>query len=354
VDRTFSFGFSNNFHVTDIHHRIRIQPAFIYDPRLTSGNVRQLAKKNLGKRHLLYFFECHDAPFSVLVPSKITKWEDGLMDDFHLGKTARSAGQKRLKSFRQALQAATLENHKPIEMRMDWNHSDQPQILPSLQPKRIPPPRKRQRRELSPVKQPSLEKITQETSGQSKSRSKPRGFAPLPAPKTKNDMTQVPTKTNLTLALAGLVSPALKRILNPIVEPTEDGPLFLKLLQKFSLPVEHTSGQNVEGSNTRYNSCKNVGFVKLTSRKLSTFADARASILEDLEFFSSVREWRFFVPGLGPVSRKQETQFGGLHAFLRRTTTDQHLGNGTLLHPLKVFLVELEVPRASESLSDPG
>ena len=48
------------------------------------------------------------------------RWEGGLIEDFHLGKTARSAGQKRSKSFRQALQAATLESHKPIEMRMDW------------------------------------------------------------------------------------------------------------------------------------------------------------------------------------------------------------------------------------------
>lgn len=55
-------------------HSIRMQPAFIYDPRLTIGNVRQLAKKNLGKRHLVYFFECHDAPFSVLTTSKITKY----------------------------------------------------------------------------------------------------------------------------------------------------------------------------------------------------------------------------------------------------------------------------------------
>jgi hypothetical protein len=55
-------------------HSIRTQPAFIYDPRLTIGNVRQLAKKNLGKRHLVYFLECHDAPFSVLTTSKITKY----------------------------------------------------------------------------------------------------------------------------------------------------------------------------------------------------------------------------------------------------------------------------------------
>ena len=50
-----------------------LQPAFIYDPRHTIGSARQLAKKNLGKRHLVYFFECRDAPFSVISTAKITK-----------------------------------------------------------------------------------------------------------------------------------------------------------------------------------------------------------------------------------------------------------------------------------------
>mmetsp|Transcript_10791 Transcript_10791/g.19857 ORF Transcript_10791/g.19857 Transcript_10791/m.19857 type:complete len:233 (-) Transcript_10791:2081-2779(-) len=62
-------------------------PAFIYDPRLVVGTARKLARQNLGKKHLVYFFECHDAPFTVLTSSKITKWEDGLTDDFHLGKS---------------------------------------------------------------------------------------------------------------------------------------------------------------------------------------------------------------------------------------------------------------------------
>lgn len=48
-------------------------PSFIYDPRLTVGNARTLARKNLGKRHLVYFFECHDAPFAVLTSAKITR-----------------------------------------------------------------------------------------------------------------------------------------------------------------------------------------------------------------------------------------------------------------------------------------
>jgi len=264
-----------------------------------------------------------------------------LVDDYHLGKTARSAGQKRSKNFRQALQAAIIELNKPIEMRMDWNNSDQPQILPLPQPKRAPPPRKRQRRELSPAKRTSLEKVTY-LLGQSKQRSKLRGFPLLPAFKTKVEMAQVPTKRNLTLALEGLVSSAAKRIINPIVEPMEDGPLFLQLLEKFSLPIEQTAVQALQESKNRTSFCRNVGFVKVASRKSSTFADARTSILKGLEILSSASEWRFYVPGLGPVSRKQETKFGGIFAFLRQTTQDQHLGEGTLLHPLKVFIIGLE------------
>ena len=52
---------------------LSLKPAFIYDPRHTIGSARQLAKKNLGKRHLVYFFECRDAPFSVISTAKITK-----------------------------------------------------------------------------------------------------------------------------------------------------------------------------------------------------------------------------------------------------------------------------------------
>jgi len=345
-------------------------PAFIYDPRLTIGNVRQLAKKNLGKRHLVYFFECHDAPFSVLTTSKITKWEDGLIDDFHLGKTARSAGQKRSKSFRQALQAATLESQKPIEMRMDWNHSDQPQILPSPQPKMVPPPRKRQRRELSPVKRASLEKVTR--SRPKPPRSKPlRGFPLLPTTHTMDEMSQVPTKRNLSLALENLAAATVsrRRIVNPIVEPAEDGPLFVKLLQKTSLPIEDSEGRplpdtehggnnnnnntNTNNNNNNNKPCKNVGFVKLSSLKSSTFADARVAISEDLETTAKTphKEWRFFVPGLGPVSIKQESNLGALYVFLRQTTMDQHLGDGTLLHPIKVFLVELDTTPATTTVS---
>ena len=43
-----------------------------------------------------------------------------ILNFFCLGKVARAAGKARTKKFLQALQAATLEVAKPIEMRLDW------------------------------------------------------------------------------------------------------------------------------------------------------------------------------------------------------------------------------------------
>merc|ERR1719491_876869 len=157
-------------------------------------------------------------------------------------------------------------------------------------------------------------------------------------------MTQMPTKRNLATALGGLAAMASRRIVNPIVEPSEDGPLFVKLLQKMSLPIEDAKGRPLPSTGHGNKPCKNIGFAKLPSWKSTTFADARVAILQDVEPLAPDKEWRFFVPGLGPVSFKQESNLGALYKFLHQTTVDQHLGDGTLLHPLKVFLVEVETP----------
>jgi hypothetical protein len=154
-------------------------------------------------------------------------------------------------------------------------------------------------------------------------------------------MSQVSTTTNLALALENFAGTTASRRI--IVEPAEDGPLFVKLLQKTSLPMEDSEGRSLRSSKENGHHpkpCKNLGFVKLASLKSSTFADARGAISKDLETLAF--EWRFFVPGLGPMSLRQEADLGPIYSFLRRTTLDQHLGDGTLLHPLRVFIVEQE------------
>jgi hypothetical protein len=76
----------------------------------------------LGKKHLVYFFECHEVPFSVLADNKIQSWEDGLLEEYDMGKVAKAFSKNRSIAFDQALQAALMENDKPIEYRLDWNH----------------------------------------------------------------------------------------------------------------------------------------------------------------------------------------------------------------------------------------
>ena len=300
-------------------------PSFIYDPRLTVGNARQLARKNLGKRHLVYFFECHDAPFACLSGAKITKWEDGLMEDYHLGKTARAAGKARTTIFQQALQAATVEAGKPIEMRMDWNHTDQPQILPS--PEKAKKPKQRASKERKRVREEEKERyLGGRQSSQQSSKKKLRGFGFLP--EFPGSQPQLSTRRNLSQAIEAL---AAAKSANQI-ESSEDGELFCTLLKKTIVP---NAKSNPECLN-------NIGFVKLKSRKTCTFAEARAVIQEELvpDGISLDTEWRFFVPPLGPASIKQEQTLGPMFPFLKSTTTNANLGKGNLLHPLKVIIVD--------------
>ncbi len=291
-------------------------PAFIYDPRLTVGSARQLARKNLGKRHLVYFFECHDAPFACLLDSKMTKWEDGLLEDYHMGKSAKSSGRARIRLFQQALQAATVEMGKPVELRMEFNHTDQPQILPS-------PKFQKPKRRLMPEKKHLKENGTiNGTLNGSKRRRQIRGF-PLLSDLATMDQKQnyVPTRRNLNRALEALaVANAACQ-----AESVEDGELCCKLLKRIS------ERETV-----------NVGFVKLPSRLRSTFEEARKVIEDELEGLSAEKEWRFFVPTLGPMSRKQESTLGPMYKFLRLTTCDPHLGEGTLMSPLRLVMKDLE------------
>lgn len=153
-------------------------------------------------------------------------------------------------------------------------------------------------------------------------------------------MAQVSTRRNLNSALDAITT-TKNECANPIVELAEDGELFMKLLMKQSLPME---GSTVDAPSSSGGPGKNVGFVKLKSRKSNTFADARKVIEQDLvpDSLTPTIEWRFFIPGLGPVSNKQEASLGPILSFLKRTTLETNLGDGTLMHPLKVFIVELK------------
>lgn len=100
-------------------------PSCIYDPRFTAGSTRNQSRKMLGRKHLVYFFQCDDAtPFDLLPDAKILTWTEGLAYGLHLGKPAKAAGRKRFQRFQEALQAAVVEEGKPQSRRLEWNHRE--------------------------------------------------------------------------------------------------------------------------------------------------------------------------------------------------------------------------------------
>jgi hypothetical protein len=248
------------------------------------GGARQLARKNLGKRHLIYFFECNDAPFTVLGDSRLTKWEDGFLEEYDLGKTAKSGNKSKAVLFDKALSLAQMENERPIEMRMDWNH----QTAPTL---KIPKAHKTHMNSPSPQPVENAKKKQKiQAAGESVSSSS--------AVRTGDTNTVNRKSINITT----------KRSL---IESSEDGPLVCKILRRLPMGV----GQPPITSGLEFSS--NVGFITLPS-KSATFEDIRKAAENELDDDcfpqqqaedGSVKEgesdgprWKFYVPKLGESS----------------------------------------------------
>mmetsp|Transcript_3535 Transcript_3535/g.7146 ORF Transcript_3535/g.7146 Transcript_3535/m.7146 type:complete len:97 (-) Transcript_3535:156-446(-) len=91
---------------------------------------------------------------------------------------------------------------------------------------------------------------------------------------------------------------------------------------------------------------ENIGFVTLSSRRSATYQHIRKAIETDLDddCFEMVdgkrRGWKFYVPKLGPVSIKQEVKIGPVLEFLRSTTNNSLLGNGSASNPLKIVIMD--------------
>jgi hypothetical protein len=77
-----------------------------------------------------------------------------------------------------------------------------------------------------------------------------------------------------------------------------------------------------------------LGFVMMESRD-ATFADIRAVIEDEVDPGDN---WKFVVPALGPVSRKQELCLGPVVSFLKRKFDDQ-FGDGSADNPFKLSLL---------------
>mmetsp|Transcript_10846 Transcript_10846/g.16588 ORF Transcript_10846/g.16588 Transcript_10846/m.16588 type:complete len:418 (+) Transcript_10846:13-1266(+) len=283
-------------------------PCYIYDPRMTVGGARELAKKNLGRKHLVYFFHCLEAPFAALAESKIVEWYEGLTENFNLGKAAKHHGKKRALQFAEALKLANIELGKIVERRMDWNHPE---------PIRIQNPTINSNILLTPEKPRRYEKKRRR---KSKFKNNPK----LPSPRNlhnaknnilRNKCTKGCNRTNLLNTLAAHN------------EFTKDGDneLYLRVMRQVD------SGATF-----------NIGFVKFGSKDTSTFADARQAIMSDFDpdCFADGESWKFLIPGLGPISLRQESCLGPLLQFLQKASTDTQLGDGTILRPVKVLVIK--------------
>mmetsp|Transcript_21764 Transcript_21764/g.47293 ORF Transcript_21764/g.47293 Transcript_21764/m.47293 type:complete len:475 (+) Transcript_21764:124-1548(+) len=288
-------------------------PACVYDPRLTVGGARQLARKNLGKRHLIYFFECNEAPFTVLGDNRLTKWEDGFIEEYDLGKVAKSGGKNRYTHFERALTVAQLENGRPIEMRMDWNHQE---IVPL--PK-IP--------KQKTISSPSEQRHKKQKQSPCLKRSSSSGTL------LQNSIVN---RSNLNMAMNSLNNQGEANA----IEPSENGILVCKILRRLPAGAECTAV--MEGMEFSIN----LGFITLPSRQSATFAVIRRAVENDLDddmlpsdLNGTGKRWKFYVPKLGPMSMKQEGKIGPALEFLKSTTDDVQLGNGTASNPLKVVIM---------------
>ena len=288
-------------------------PACVYDPRLTVGGARQLARKNLGKRHLIYFFECNEAPFTVLGDNRLTKWDDGFIEEYDLGKVAKSGGKNRYTHFERALHVAQLEHGRPIEVRMDWNHQE---VGP---PPKIP----KQKPSSSPSDQPQKKQKQQSPSFRRSSSSGISGGV---------------NRKNLNFAVDSLNDQGRANA----IEQLEDGVLVCKILRRLPAGAGCTSvTEGMEFSS-------NLGFITMPSRQSATFAAIRRAVESDLDDDmlptdekGARKRWKFYIPKLGPMSLKQEGSLGNAHEFLRSTTDDMNLGNGTASNPLKVVIMDV-------------
>lgn len=318
-------------------------------PRLTVGGARQLARKNLGKRHLIYFFECNDAPFTCLGDSRLTKWEAGFIEEYDLGKTAKSGNKNKAVLFEKALSLAQMENERPIELRMDWNHQTEPQL-------KIP-------KSKAPMSSPTSQ---QNAENHPKKKQKINAADGTSTTMTTSSVTGTDNTTSVNRKSINVAQGSL-------IESSEDGPLLCKILRR--LPA---GASNPPGSGGLEFSI-NVGFVTLPSRQKATFADIRRAAENDLDddCFPSAEgkidesgdkcRWKFYVPKLGkymniqmyafvwfnyltvllsayctgPVSIKQEKTLGPVLEFLKSTSHDGLLGNGTASSPLKIVFMDV-------------
>ena len=300
-------------------------PACIYDPRLTIGSARKLASKHLGKKHLVYFFGCYDAPFTVLLESKCYNWERGLMEDYEAGKTAKSMGKNRALMFEVAFRHAVAENDKPVEMRLNWNHEE---IHGAPAEMNNVTAGNRGGVTVNGNEGSTGKKTASSTNGNTKKRKKPKSEFEKgsirrsePGP-TEKCSTEEEAKKGL--------EPSKKEAIANKIESIESQRFFCKIKILESDPY---------GDLREIRHGRRIGFISMPCRKTSTFADARKIMDEDLDKADATpppgTQWKFYMPGLGKMSLKQEKKLGSMFELLLGRKDDS-IEDGSISNPMSV------------------
>ncbi len=404
-------------------------PACIYDPRLTVGGARKLALKNIGKKHLVYFFGCTDTPFTVLTDSKCMNWDLGMLEDMDNGKTAKSMGKTRALMFEWALQAAINEHEKPIEYRLDWNHEEDPFIVKGNSnsgggnnsaanakptssadqrntPKTSTKKKNKKKRSAaaleSSAKAPStsasnsIETDSQtsdadtssiHTDKKAKTNCKtPSSPSLVPVRRSARDRKPSRSlispnnsmhKSGKNFVLNADSTPETSSKCNSPAETKRSKPsrlstgsskqrFFCSILRNDNITSTATSMLDPDDDLIRIikesTFTRNIGFITIPDKSCN-FAQAREFMMKDLDVESTEEnssahdnaadclpsKFKFFVPNLGPMSRKQEQKFGPMLEFLSPTDNEEMsdnemsrftemFGDGSKRNPLKVIV----------------
>lgn len=239
-----------------------------------------------------------------------------------LPRTHASFREGRYTHFERALHVAQLEHGRPIEMRMDWNHQEA-----------APPPRAAKQKPIS-----ASPSVVEQPSSRKKQKHQSPGFSRSSSSGSQNVGLN---RKNLCAAIESLDDHRGGGGANAI-EQLEDGVLVCKILRRLPAGAPCTSAtEGMEFS-------ANLGFITLASRQSATFAAIRRAVESDLDDDvlpadegGARKRWKFYVPKLGPMSVKQEGKIGPALEFLRSTTDDVQLGNGTASNPLKVVIMDV-------------
>ncbi|GAX24425.1 hypothetical protein FisN_4Lh560 [Fistulifera solaris] len=290
-------------------------PCCIFDPRWAKGKPLEEAKRQLGKKYLVYFYMCTDSPFALLAENKTMSWLEGLSYNYYQGKAAKNYSKDRFALFQKALLIATNEFDKSVSERYkSLNLSRKNTALP--QPGR-------------PILSPS--KVRQKPAATS-SDAKRKLVSKDESSSKRTISQQVGTKN---------IIPRPSRI-----EKEK------KMAQEHYQSSEHADrSADTELICTVWNvadvdnfaTSTQVGFVILASIKSSTFEDVRTCISREIDLLSETT-WQFWVPLLGPVSRAQERLFGPILPFFakRKLAGDTMTGDGTIHHPLRLHVIQLD------------